>query len=238
MNLLAVDTATEACSVALQIGDNTLQRYEIAPQQHAAILLPMIEEMLAEAGVTPAALDGLAFGRGPGSFTGVRIATAAVQGIALGINCGVVGVSTLAAIAHRAWREQQIQHAVSTIDARMQQVYWGCYRTTGDGQTLLLGEEQVSNPDTVRVMPGTVPADQWQAVGTGARQYTHEIEANAIACEQITSPTLPAAVDILSLARAPFANNEAEPADSVAPVYLRDKVAQTEAERNQVNAKG
>lgn len=236
MNILAIDTATEACSVALLVGDAITHKYQVAPQQQAQLVLPMVDEILSDAGLSPRSLDGLAFGRGPGSFTGVRIATATVQGIALGLDCGVIGVSTLAAVAHRAWREQDVTHCIATIDARMQQLYWGCYVTTEQASTRLLGEEQVTDSSAV-VLPDKTSADSWFCVGTGATQYQSQLEEGAesfrIICEQeLSNACLPTAYDLLHLARAGFLRGEAVPADQVVPVYLRDKVALTEAERS------
>jgi len=232
MNLLAIDTATEACSVALQVGTELLHHDVIAPQQHAALLLPMIDELLATASIKKRDLDGLVFGRGPGSFTGVRIATATVQGIALGLNCGVIGISTLAAIAHRAWREQGAEHCIAAIDARMQQVYWGCYVTSTEGITQLHGHEQVSDPARVRPpAQSAVPAEAWCCVGTGAARYEQELEAVGVACADSVDGLLPSALDMLKLSREGFLRGEQQSAAQVAPVYLRDKVALTEQER-------
>ncbi len=247
MNILSLDTATEACSVALLVGDAMTQSYQVAPQQHASLLLPMIDKQLKDAGLSPRDLDGLVFGQGPGSFTGVRIATAAVQGIALGAASPVVGISTLAAVAHRAWREQGIEQCVASIDARMQQIYWGCYVTTEEGHTVLVGEEQVTDPGSVE-LPVTDLADQWLCVGTGAMQYAAELQAGGIRCQQpneadasnglTDNALLPTAVDMLLLARPVFAQGGAVSVEQVAPVYLRDKVALTEAERAAARTSG
>jgi len=238
VNYLAIDTSTEACSVALKCGEDLLQRYEVAPQKHAAILLPMIDSVLAEAELSPGALDGLVFGCGPGSFTGVRIATAAVQGIALSIDCGVVGISTLAAMAHRSWREQNLESVVAAIDARMSQVYWGCYLTRQEGLSELFGEEQVSDPSTVQLPDSALrhaAVSDWTCVGTGAAQYADQLQSGGFLppSSEMSSnpPVLPAAIDMLMLATPIFINGEAQSVDQISPVYLRDKVAQTEAER-------
>ncbi len=126
--LLALDTATEACSVALLHDGRVLSHYEVIPRMHAQRLLPMIKDLLAEAGVALSAVDGIAFGRGPGAFTGVRIAIGVVQGLAFALERPVLPVSTLAVLAQRALREQGAQQVAAAIDARMDEVYWGCYR--------------------------------------------------------------------------------------------------------------
>ena len=124
MKILALDTSTEACSAALLIDTEIHQRYEVAPREHGALILPMIETLLSEAGCAPTQLDALAFGRGPGAFVGVRIATGVAQGIAFAADLPVIPVSSLAAMA------QSVEHGnvYSAIDARMNEVYWGAYR--------------------------------------------------------------------------------------------------------------
>lgn len=233
MKLLAIDTATEAFSVALLVDNDIVQSYQIAPQQQAGLLLPMVDKLLGDAGLTPRALDGLVFGQGPGSFTGVRIATAAVQGIAMGVDCGAIGISTLAAVAHRAWREHSVTHCVATIDARMKQIYWGRYITTGEAQTTLQGIEQVSDPVDI-VLPSS--EDSWLCAGTGATQYHSLLREQGLSSlrledAELDNAVLPTAYDMLLLAQDGFARGAAVPAEQVTPVYLRDKVALTEAER-------
>ena len=136
--LLALDTATEACSVALLHDGRVLSHYEVIPRMHAQRLLPMIKDLLAEAGVALSAVDGIAFGRGPGAFTGVRIAIGVVQGLAFALERPVLPVSTLAVLAQRALREQGAQQVAAAIDARMDEVYWGCYRAE-QGEMRLVG---------------------------------------------------------------------------------------------------
>ena len=123
MNIVAIDTATEAFSVALKSGDQTLHRYSVEPRMHAKLLLPALDELFAEAQITRSMLEGVAFGRGPGAFTGVRIATAASQAIAMAFDLPVAPVSTLAAIAKRVHREKGFNKVAVAIDARMGEVY-------------------------------------------------------------------------------------------------------------------
>ena len=146
MKLLALDTATEACSAALLVDDAIIERYELAPRRHAALILPMIEAVLAEAGIGVAQLDALAFGCGPGAFTGLRIAAGVAQGIALAGGLPVVPVSTLAAIACHAVARYGVERVAAAIDARMGEVYWGTYRAARDGGVVLMGAERVCSP--------------------------------------------------------------------------------------------
>ena len=123
--VLAIETASAACSAALYIDGQVEERYALAPRQHAALILPMVESLLASAELTVSGLDALAFGQGPGAFTGVRIAASAAQGIAFAADLPVVPVSTLAAQACGAMRDTNGAHAMVALDARMDEVYWG-----------------------------------------------------------------------------------------------------------------
>jgi len=227
MNLLAIDTSADLCSAALHVGGETTRREESVPQQHASRLLPMIDELLGDSELSVTQLDGLVFGQGPGSFTGVRIAAAAAQGIALACDIGVVGVSTLQALALRALREQSVGEAVALIDARMNQVYWACYLSESEHQIQLIGEERVNDP--VDVMP---PASRkWTGVGSGAVAYPHELVADNLIIDLPNAEISPLAADMLTLAMHRFKAGEAVSAEFAVPVYIRDKVALTEKER-------
>ncbi|NNJ83882.1 MAG: tRNA (adenosine(37)-N6)-threonylcarbamoyltransferase complex dimerization subunit type 1 TsaB, partial [Gammaproteobacteria bacterium] len=128
MKILAIDTATDACSVSLHMDGQYRDSHEIAPRKHAEILLPRIEALLSAAALSPRDLDALAFGRGPGAFTGVRIATGVIQGLAFGADLPVVPISSLHALAQGAWRERGEKNILAAFDARMGEVYWGAYQ--------------------------------------------------------------------------------------------------------------
>ena len=150
--VLSVDTATEVCSVALMHGGQVDHRYVETARDHSSLVLGMVDELLSAAQLSATDLDGLAFGCGPGSFTGVRIATGVAQGIALGADCPVVPVSNLLAIAQRAHREFGATSVLSAIDARMGQVYWGAFTLDDDDRTMrACGDEAVTNPDSVEL---------------------------------------------------------------------------------------
>ncbi|HSE13882.1 MAG TPA: tRNA (adenosine(37)-N6)-threonylcarbamoyltransferase complex dimerization subunit type 1 TsaB, partial [Rudaea sp.] len=170
MRLLAIDTATEACSAALRIGDEVIERSEIAPRRHAGLILPMIESLLGEAGISRRQIDAIAVGRGPGAFTGVRLAISVAQGLALGLDIPVMPVSSLAALAQDAPAEIDAP-ILAVIDARMGEVYAGVFRRSGD---LLeaIGEETVGPADALRVPPG----DAWSVIGSGWSSYGDAIE--------------------------------------------------------------
>ena len=225
MKLLALDTATEACSVALNVDGEVLERFEIMPRRHSRELLPMVDGLLAEAGLRLAELDALAFGRGPGAFTGLRVATAMVQGLAFAVDLPVIPVSTLAALAQQGLRVKDADHVLSAIDARMGEVYWGAFAATS-GVMLPLMDEIVVAPELVSVPSVPVEAS-WSGMGTG---WTFRDRLNAEVADCITE-AWPHAWDIAVLAAADFKENRLLPAEQAMPVYLRDKVALKKSER-------
>ena len=226
MNIVAIDTATEAFSVALKCGDYVLQRDRVEPRAHAKLLLPTLDELFAEAGLGPASLDAVAFGCGPGAFTGVRIATAAAQAIAMAHDIPVAPVSNLAAIAMRTYRECEAEWVAVAIDARMNEVYWGAYRVTSGLPPVPQIDERVCAPSEVDSLD-----NGWVAAGTGWLAYPQELTlASAIAADPPV--TLPHARDILNIGEHMIARGEGVDAADAMPVYLRDNVAKTEAQRN------
>lgn len=216
--LLALDTATEACSVALLHEGRVLSHYEVIPRLHAQRLLPMIQSLLGEAGIAPAALDAIAFGRGPGAFTGVRIAIGVVQGLAFALERPVLPISNLALLAQRAHREQGASQVAAAIDARMDEVYWGCYRLD-NGEMRLAGAEAVLPPEQVG-LPRDADGD-WFGAGTGWG-YGQRMAVRVAAQD---ASLLPHAEDLLTLAGFAWQRGEGVPAEQAQPVYLRDKVA-------------
>jgi len=220
--LLALDTATEACSVAVLHEGKVLSHYEVIPRLHAQKLLPMIKQIMADIGAPLSAIDAIAFGRGPGAFTGVRIAIGVVQGLAFGLDRPVLPVSNLALLAQGAFRAHGVQQVAAAIDARMDEVYWGCYAETA-GEMRLLGEEAVLAPETV-ALPDAA-SGEWFGAGTGWG-YAERL---AVKPSAFDAAALPHAQDLLELARFAWARGEAVPADMAQPVYLRDKVATPKA---------
>ncbi|MBI5042134.1 MAG: tRNA (adenosine(37)-N6)-threonylcarbamoyltransferase complex dimerization subunit type 1 TsaB [Gammaproteobacteria bacterium] len=234
MKLLALDTATEACSAALLIDDEIHERFEITPRAHARLLLPMLDGLLAEAGLKPAQLDAIAFGRGPGSFTGVRIAASVAQGIAFAADLPVLPVSTLAALARDALQRNPAVQVFAAIDARMGEIYWAAYApdapdTSGaQGEPRALTEEQVTPALAVTVPAGT----DWFGIGTGWGEYEQALRAHfAATLRGIDATALPRAVHIARLAALDFAAGRAVAAEQAQPVYLRNQVAHKPAGR-------
>lgn len=221
--LLAFDTSTEACSVAYSDGVTIAETYLEAPREHMLRLLPMVDALLAEQGVALRDLDAIAFARGPGSFTGLRICLGVVQGLAFGADLPVIPVSTLAALAQVGLSEAIPvgAHVLSAIDARMDEVYWGWFRRGADGLVEAASEERVSAPETVQA-----PTAPWFGIGSGWN-YRERLPAGAIA---VDAAVLPRAGAVARLALPLWQAGQTLPAEAALPVYLRDNVAWTQAE--------
>jgi tRNA threonylcarbamoyladenosine biosynthesis protein TsaB len=219
VNILALESAGHGCSVALLAGERLVERLEEAPRRHAATLLPMAEECLAEAGIVLRELDAVAFGRGPGSFTGVRIATGVAQGIAFAAGLAVVPVSNLAACAAAALRLRGWREVLVALDARMGEVYTGAFSSAADGPPTAVGVERLCAPDAVAA-PG---AGRWQGAGSAFAAYP--ALAARLGLGDADATVAPLARDLLGLATAALARGEAVAAEDALPVHLRDQVA-------------
>lgn len=227
MNILFIDSATEACTAAVWCDGRILSDFEFSPRGHAQRLLPMAESLMAEAGVTFEQLDLIGFGRGPGSFTGVRIATACAQGIALGLDVPMVGVSSLATLA-QGQLSKLVEFGVpaemkgtihAAIDARMGEVYHGAFRAGEEGLVVGIEPERVLSPDLL------LQRSDWCggiATGTGFGRYPELTQRGAWV--SILPDALPHARDAVLLASAAARVEWLDPADA-SPVYLRDNVA-------------
>jgi len=227
MKLLAFETATEACSVAIWDDGRVLERFEIAPRRHAELALPWAEALLAEAGIARSQVDAVAVGHGPGAFTGVRLAIALVQGIALALDRPVVARSTLEVLAMRAQAMPGTQ-VLAAIDARMGEVYSQAFAQDADG-LCALGPARVCAPDAVE-LPGD--ATGWAGVGTGFAAVDGALQSRLRArFAKIDATALPHAADLAQLAAAAFARGEAVAPERVEPAYLRDNVALTLVEQ-------
>ncbi|BBB30824.1 tRNA (adenosine(37)-N6)-threonylcarbamoyltransferase complex dimerization subunit type 1 TsaB [Neptunomonas japonica] len=231
--ILALDTSTDACSVALHVAGDIREDFRVIPRQHTKQLLPMIQAMLDDAGLKVKDLDAIAFGRGPGSFAGIRIATGVAQGLAFSAELNLLPISTLAAVALAHHLETGDQQVVAALDARMDEVYWAAYRFE-NGLPVLIGEERVDAPVNV-CLPD---ASEWAGVGSGWRYLqgmsdqvkqwvtTLEVEPQGVdvqdAAENITYPT---AANIARLAIQDYQEGKSVSPELALPVYLRDNVA-------------
>ena len=231
MKLLALDTSTEACSVALTVDGKIWTLDEVCPQQHSKRILPMVQQLLSEAGLTLQQLDGLVFGKGPGSFTGVRIGVGVCQGLAFGAEIPVYGVSTLAAMAQAAYRLHQAHQVVAAIDARMNEVYLASFQLDELGLMQALSTEVAAKPSD---LSGPVLKGHICAVGTGWKTYAQQLEdwhkTGNSGSEDLAqvhhSPLIlyPSAQDMLSLAATPFREGQFIAAELAEPTYVRDEV--------------
>ncbi|MCW8908202.1 MAG: tRNA (adenosine(37)-N6)-threonylcarbamoyltransferase complex dimerization subunit type 1 TsaB, partial [Sedimenticola sp.] len=207
---------------ALLINGQITGRYQVQPRMHSQLILPMMDELLAEAGLALSALDAVAFGRGPGAFTGVRIAVGVAQGAAFAADLPLVPVSTLAALAQRAAREHGRQRILTAYDARMQEVYWGAYQVAASGLVEPVIEEEVSSPDQVTLPTG----DGWHGVGAGWGSYPEALQARLPGrVVSIDGSLLCSAHDVALLGAEGLSAGLAVAAETATPVYLRDKVA-------------
>lgn len=225
MKILAIETATEACSAALYLEGEITQRDQVAPRRHTELILPMVESLLAEARCSLSDLDALAFGRGPGAFTGVRIATGVVQGLALGAGLPVIPVSTLATLALQAFEKSPAKYALVALDARMGEVYWGAYRREDEPELLReLGPEKVIAPGQAPVPEEAVEAVV--AVGPGWNVYGECLRQRVVAgLLDIWPESLPRAAQVARLAVTAFAREGGVAPEEALPVYLRNQIA-------------
>lgn len=223
-NLLVIDTATEACSVALKYNDQVVTRYKVAPREHGELILPMVDEVLNQAQVKLTQLDAIVYGQGPGAFTGLRICISVVQGLAFGADLPVIGISSLQAMAQGLYQHRGERNVLAAIDARMGEVYWGQYQLH-DGVMELVGSEVVCAPELVTVSNANT-STIYNGVGTGWKTYASELSKtiNLLAVIHIES-LYPLAEYMLPLAQKLYQQGKAVPAEQAVPVYLRDNVA-------------
>jgi len=228
--ILALDTSTDACSVALHIDGESHEIFKVIPRKHTHELLPMVQELLAQAQLSVAQLDAIAFGRGPGSFAGIRIATGVAQGLAFAADLGVIPVSSLAALAQGYYRERKItlsdeqwqnSQIVTAFDARMNEVYWGSYRIK-EGIAQLVLNEQVSGPEQLLLSKDN--HCHYIGVGSGFN-YLDSMERSTVEQLTLIEPAAhPHSQDIVAIASTEFLLGNMVDAAAAQPVYLRNQV--------------
>lgn len=223
MKVLAIDTATEACSVALHVGGQVLADHVVAGRSHTERLMPMVHALLAQAGVSFAQLDGYVCGIGPGSFAGVRIGVGYVKGLALAHERPVAPVSSLAALALPPLRAGG-ERVLAAIDARLDEVYLGAFVAGDDGLPQVLLAETVCAPHAAP----TLDPGPWSAVGTGWNRYADILRSTTGAqVHGVEAEALPRADDALAIGLSRLRAGQGVGADALAPAYLRNKVALT-----------
>ena len=222
MNLLAVETSTELCSVAILCGDELRVEEVLAPNQHAERLEPMVRRLLGRAGLDVGAMDALAFGQGPGSFTGIRIGCGFVQGLAFATGLPVVPVPSLLALAEQAGASR----VIAALDARMGETYLAAYSRMGGDWSVVL-PPQLAREGALPALPGR----DWVATGSGFDAFDWLRAAYAPQVSHRLESDLPRAGSVARVATRAFLRGEGLPAEEAAPLYLRDKVALTIEER-------
>ena len=228
MRILGIDTATESCSAALLLERRLLQRAQRLERAHAQVILPMVDELLAEGGAPLGTLDAIAFGRGPGAFTGVRLAATLAQGLAFGAGVPVVPVSDLRALAQRALDEDRaLARVLVCTDARMREVYWACFEGSSETFAAPCGEERVSPPAEVRLPSAWGAAGQGagRLAGVGSGFAAYPELCREFPLDVVMQGLLPRATEIVQLAVPEVEAGRVFPPEQALPVYLRDDVA-------------
>lgn len=221
--ILAIDTATEACSVALYNQGETLAHFELCAREHTQRILPMVQQILAEAGLSLTQLDALAFGRGPGSFTGVRIGIGMAQGLSLGAQLPLLPVSTLQTMAQGAYRLTGADNVLAAIDARMCEVYWGEFSRNAQGVWSGEETEKVIKPEQLLARAAEL-SGRFATVGTGWETYPHLLGESPAAELFDGKMLLPHAEDMLPLALQLWENGIRVNPEDAEPTYLRNEV--------------
>ena len=229
MKILAIDTATENCSAALLIDDQLSTREARLQRGAAEAILPMVEELLGAAALGLGALDAIAFGRGPGGFTGVRLAASVTQGLAYAAGVAVVPVSNLRALAQRALDGGAGTRVLVCADARMAEVYWGCFTGDAAGAAQAAGEEHLGTPEVVELPPDWHNAAGVWGAGSGFAAYPQLTARLSAVLTGIRPDLLPRAAEIARLAVAEVRAGRLLPPDKAVPVYLREEVARPAA---------
>jgi len=224
VKILAIDTSTEACSAALYIDGELIERYLVAPRKHIELLKPMVDEVMKAAEVDVSELTGLAFGAGPGSFAGLRVACAFVQGMGAGLEIPVVPVSTLKAMAQQVLDTHPDRTVLVMLDAKMKEVYWGVYRLE-DKEVITVLPEQVTKIEEIPNFTGIVGLANIIGAGDGWNVTPNWVEA--LQPEFIEKNVYPRAGEIALLSIDDFENGMALDADQVSPIYLRNNIALT-----------
>lgn len=240
MKLLAIETATEACSIAVLVDGAVIERFEIAPRRHTELALPWAEALLAEAGIAKSQLDAIAVGRGPGAFTGVRLAIALAQGIALALDRPLLPVSTLAALAAglplppAGEGRGEGAHILAAIDARMGEIYVASFQRDSDGEGV------VATSDEIVIAPNDYVAPDgsgWHGVGTGFGAAEGVLATRLQGrLATVDAVVLPHAADVARLGALAFARGEAIAPERIEPAYLRNNVALTIVEQQALRA--
>lgn len=219
--ILSIDTSTEACSVGLLINNEVTHDFVLSQRDHTKLILPMVDRLLQQSDCSLSAIDAIAFSKGPGSFTGVRIGIGIAQGLAFGIDRPLIGVSTLATLAQGVYRQHQATKVISTIDARMGEVYLGAYHCVGNGDCQLMLDECVIKPELVADYLSSIMLDKPNTyyAGTGWQTYPNMLDNL-----QDGQLQLPHGQDMVMIAEKKYQQGEITLVENVEATYLRNEV--------------
>mgnify|MGYP001165468675 FL=1 len=226
-NILVLDASSSWCSAALSIDGTLYSAAELQPRKHAQLLMPMIEELCGQAGIKPKHLDGIAFGKGPGSFTGLRIAISVAQGLSLATGAKLYGISSLKALAWQGMKTKGVEHVVAIMNAHMGEVFYSAYQKLGNGLEAIVADS-LSKPEQVDlsalVSNETVSELSWLGAGDGF-QFIDQMPRISPVIETIDEEIAAMAESMMDLALAAWESGEFTTAEHQQPVYLRDTVA-------------
>ena len=222
MKLLAIDTSSDACSVALQVGENISEKHVVEPRAHTRILVPMIDELLRDAGIDLAELDALVLGNGPGSFIGMRIGASVAQGICYGAGLKIIPVSSLAAIAAEAIEAHGADQVLVAQDARMHEVYLGRYQSDADGLPLASGDEEIRGIGIFDDL-----GDSYVAAGGAWQKFPELLDVNRAWISRFVDVEVPRARHLLRSGASSLENGGSIAPDALQPSYIRVKVAES-----------
>ena len=225
--ILAIDTATHACSAALQIGTKiiAIENLELSAKKNSELILEMVQQLLNKANLSLKDLDAIAFGKGPGSFTGIRLAASIAQGLCFGANLPASGISTLQAIAQRAHREFKINNALVAYDAHMQELYWAAYITDTNGIMQPLIPDMLCKPDNL-FLPGSLDNYQWHGIGNAWEVYQLKKQCSEKKVNLLTikPDSYSSAHDIAMLAALQYQQGAMVKAAEITPIYLQNNL--------------
>lgn len=225
-NILVFDASSSWCSAALSVNGDVFSTAEMQPRQHAQLILPMIEGLCQQAGIKPAGLNGIAYGKGPGSFTGLRIAISVAQGLSLATGAKLYGISSLQALAWQGMKQLGHERVVAIMNAHMGEVFYGAYAQASDAMTCIINDA-LCKPEDVNLAPlfsNNGSFNAWVGVGDGF-QFESQLPDTIQQLKLIDSEISPLAQSMMDLALIAWQQNEFTAAEYQQPVYLRDTVA-------------
>ncbi len=215
-NLLAIDTSAQICSIALAYEGQITCSHHVVERQQASLILPLITQLLAQAGAELKQLQAIAFSAGPGSFTGIRLAASVVQGLAFGLNIPVLPISSLQVLAQGAYLDLQAKNVLVAVNAYGEEIYWGVYQLGQSDLMRAVMDDQRCRPQDIKISM----AGPWIGVGDGWALYSNPLHQQVIDIQEVFPSRLPRALEVLSLAQWQFLQGNLLTANQALPIYL------------------